>query len=102
MTANNSTPGNADQPNEPLAVIEKGKTVDVRVTLAEYNGRRYLDVRQLVVVDATGDRAPTRKGVTLAVDKIPELRAALEKAETAARDLGLLGNEPEDIEAAAA
>ena len=91
----------SERPSEPIAIIEKARTVDVRVSLSEYNGRVYLDIRTHVVVDATGDRVPTRKGVTLPIDKIPELRATLEKAETAARDLGLLEDEPKDAEAVA-
>lgn len=92
-TREKSDPKTSERPNEPIAIIEKARTVDVRVSLSEYNGRTYLDVRQFVVVDATGDRVPTRKGVTLPVGKISELRAALEATEAEARDRGLLGGE---------
>jgi hypothetical protein len=84
---------NGDRADEPISIIEKGRTSDVRVSLNEFHGRSYLDIRTHVVVDAMGDRVPTRKGCTLPVGKIPELRAALEKAEAEARDRGLLGGE---------
>ena len=84
-------------------VIEKGRTTDVRIGLSEYQGRVYLNVRTYVVGDATGDRKPTRKGITLPLDKISELRAALAAVHREAIDLGLLEDDtPEPIEAAAA
>jgi len=103
MTKAENTPKNGDRADEKISIIEKGRTSDVRVSLSEYNGRTYLDIRTHVVVDASGRRMPTRKGCTLPIGKIPELRAALEKAEAAAIDLGLLEDDnPEPIEAVAA
>ena len=92
---------NGDRVDEPISIIEKGRTSDVRVSLSEFHGRSYLDIRTHVVVDATGDRVPTRKGVTLAIDKIPQLREAIEAVETEARELGLLGGERDERDEAA-
>lgn len=66
-----------ERPGEVIGIIEKGRTVDLRIGLKKYENRVYLDVRQFIVTNATGDRKPTRKGVTLPLDKIPELRSAI-------------------------
>ena len=50
------TAKNGDRADEPISIIEKGRTSDVRVSLSEFHGRSYLDIRTHVVVDATGDR----------------------------------------------
>lgn len=36
---------------------------------------------------------PTKKGITLAIERLPELIEALQQAERAAREAGLLGDE---------
>ena len=74
---------------KPICIIEKNSTQDVRVQLSEYRGRHYVDVRVFVVIDAV-KRGPTRKGVTLAVGKLPELIAGLQAAEREAQAAGLL------------
>ena len=76
-----------------IGTLEKSATQDLRVKLSTYQGRRYLDVRTYVTLDATGERVPTKKGVTVTVAKIPELRALIEKAEAEARAAGLLAPE---------
>ena len=73
----------------PICIIEKNSTQDVRVQLSEYRGRHYVDIRVFVVIDAV-KRGPTRKGVTLAVGKLPELIAGLQAAEREAQKTGLL------------
>ena len=103
MTETKSDPKNGARLAECTVIIEKGRTTDVRVGLSEYKGRVYLDIRTYVVGDATGDRKPTRKGITLPLDKIPELRVALAALHREAIDLGLLEDDiPEPVEAAAA
>ena len=92
---------NGDRADEPISIIDKGRTSDVRVSLNEFHGRTYLDIRTHVVVDATGDRVPTRKGVTLPINKIPQLREAIEAIEAEARELGLLSGEGDERDEAA-
>ena len=41
---------NGDRADEPISIIEKGRTSDVRVSLNEFHGRSYLDIRTHVVV----------------------------------------------------
>ncbi len=92
---------NGDHADEPISIIEKGRTSDVRVSLNEFRGRTFLDIRTHVVVDATGDRVPTRKGVTLPIDKIPQLREAIKAIEAEARELGLLSDKGDERDEAA-
>ena len=80
--------------------IAKGKTADVRIRFSEYKGRQYVDFRQFVVSDATGDRVPTKKGLTLPPAKLPELRDLVDKAVAKAREAGLLDASDSDQEAA--
>lgn len=72
-----------------IATIPKNRREHVRVTLTAFNGRYLADVR--VYVQAGGEAKPTRLGVSLSLETLPALRAALKKAEAEARRLGLLG-----------
>ena len=73
-----------------VGIIEKGRTVDVRVRLTTFRDQGYVDIRVFIVEDASGERTPTRKGVAIPVQKIPELRRLIERAEAEAREAGLL------------
>ena len=77
-----------------IATIEKNKIEELRVALKEYKGHDYVDVRTYVepYADEGQGRAPTKKGVALALTKLPELIAALQQAESEARAAGLLPN----------
>ncbi|WP_213775439.1 transcriptional coactivator p15/PC4 family protein [Bradyrhizobium sp. dw_78] len=61
----------------------------VRVTLKRYKGRPILDIRQFFV-GSDGCSRPTTRGVAIGIDRLPEIRKALEKAEVLAIELGLL------------
>ena len=78
-----------------IGILEKSRTSDLRARLTTYHGREYLDLRTYVVVDASDERSPTKKGITCPAALIPELRALLEQAETAAREAGLLSDDEE-------
>lgn len=80
--------------DQPITIVEKNSAERIQVALAEYENRPYLDVR-LYFLPRDGDQwRPTKKGITLAPRKIPDLNAALQKAEAAARAAGLLGDTP--------
>jgi hypothetical protein len=66
----------------------RGEAVVVR--LKEYKGRALADIR-VFVGDKTGRLVPTTKGIAVKMSKLPELAAAIRRAETKARALGLLG-----------
>lgn len=76
----------------PCAVIPKNSREEVRVSLDEFGGHQLVDVRVYADFN-TGPvetRGPTKKGVALAVERLPDLIAALEAARTEAIARGLL------------
>jgi hypothetical protein len=73
-----------------VAVVEKGASSQVRVTLAKWRGQGKVSVREFAPGAIAGTFWPTAKGATIDVDKLPELIKALQAAEAQARDGGLL------------
>lgn len=67
-----------DAQTEPLSIIEKNATEEIRVYLNEYRGHTYVDIR--VFVNYSGRFAPTKKGITVKPELLPELLAALDQA----------------------
>ncbi len=68
----------------PLAVIPKNQKEEVHVALSSFKGRNLIDVRTYAVWGDDPAPRPTRNGVSLSVDRLPELIAALQSAATAA------------------
>jgi hypothetical protein len=64
--------------SDPIAIIRKSSSDEMRVMWKEYKGRRYLDIRVYTETDGKADKVPTKKGVTLRPDLVPELIKALE------------------------
>ena len=77
-----------------ITTIEKNRNEELRISLKEYMGHHCFDIR--VFCDPNHDegqgRIPTKKGVTMAVTKLPDLVAALQQAVSEARAAGLLPN----------
>lgn len=63
-----------------IADLEKNATERVRVTLTEYNGRNLCDIRVYTEYKSSGEVGPTKKGVSLRVEMLPALIAALTEA----------------------
>lgn len=61
--------------------ISKNPSESVRVVLGEYHGKDIINVRVYFQPEGEERWIPTKKGVTLSVESIPELREAIEKAE---------------------
>ena len=80
-----------------IATIEKNRSEELRIALKEYEGHDYVDIRTYVEPDADHGqgRVPTKKGITLAVAKLPALIDAIREAEKGARAAGLLKSETE-------
>jgi hypothetical protein len=77
---------------EPVKVAEFWKNrrgESIRATLVCYEGRDCFDLRQHFMAD-DGKLRPTKKGITIAVLRLPDLAAAVNKALVRARELGLL------------
>jgi len=66
--------------NEVIYSFPKNETEEVRLSLREYKERVYLDQR-IWFLAKEGEYHPTKKGFTLSLEYLPELRKGLEKAE---------------------
>ena len=73
-----------------IAVVSKNQIEEVRVTLGEFQGHDLVSARVYATRDASGERVPTKKGLTLSIQKLPDLIEALQEAEREARAAGLL------------
>lgn len=82
-----------------IAIIEKNHTQDIRVRLAEFHDKLFVDLRLFVVADAA-DRVPTRKGIAIPPALLSGVIAALREAEHQARAARLIrdkGREPPNM-----
>lgn len=61
-----------------IHTFQKNPDEEVRFTLKEYKDRRYLDVRLWFQSANGGDYYPTKKGLTLNLDYLGELKKGLE------------------------
>jgi hypothetical protein len=75
-----------------ISDIQKNQREVLRVALDEFKGHQLVAAR-LWFDDGSGELKPTPKGLTIKVELLPELIAALRAAETAVRDAGLLGGQ---------
>ena len=65
---------------ELLASIERSATEEMRVSINEYKGKEYVDMRIYYTTDDGATWNPTKKGITVAPERIDEVIAALNKA----------------------
>jgi hypothetical protein len=74
-----------------VAVIPKNKVEELRVSLPRFKGVELIDVRTFAQF-GSGEEAkrPTRKGITLKIEHLPQLIDALTAALADARARGLL------------
>ncbi|MEW5821086.1 MAG: transcriptional coactivator p15/PC4 family protein [Cyanobacteriota bacterium] len=63
-----------------LGVIERNATEELQIAINEYKSKKYVDLRIFYTNDEGDTWNPTKKGVTVAPDKIDEVIEALEKA----------------------
>jgi hypothetical protein len=64
------------EPFLPLR-ISKNKTEEVRISLDEFKGHRFLNMR-IFYLDKEGEMHPTRKGITFPPSLLTELKKALD------------------------
>jgi hypothetical protein len=65
-----------------IGEIERSETEVVRVSAEEYKGRKYVDIRIYFENDA-GEWKPTKKGVTVAPERMAEFIELIQKAKEA-------------------
>jgi len=61
--------------------FRKNESEEVRISLRGYKDRTYLDLRLFYEDGDSGEYRPTRKGLTLDVAFLTELKRGIEKAE---------------------
>ena len=75
----------------PIAALQKNSFQEIRVELNEFRGYDLINLRVWAEPrDGGSERIPTKAGIACKVALLPELIAALQKAEAEARRLGLL------------
>lgn len=85
----------AERPSYPIHIttLRKNTLEDVRVSLTEFHEVPLVDVRTFAEFGSNTERKATKKGISLKITSLPELRRALEQAEAEAHRLGLLERE---------
>lgn len=63
-----------------LATIERSDTEQLQISVSEYKGRSYLNMRIFYTTDEGATWLPTKKGVTFAPDQLDLLSDAIEEA----------------------
>ena len=63
-----------------LAVIERSDTEHLKISISEYNGKSYLNMRIFFTTDGGQTWIPTKKGVTFTPDQIDILKDAVDEA----------------------
>lgn len=71
---------------QEVASFQKTKTELVKVQLQTWRRQRYVDIR-VWVADSTGEVRRSYKGLTLNVNLLPDLRAAVDLALKKLKDL---------------
>jgi hypothetical protein len=80
----------ASDANRLIADISKNSRETLRIQLTEFKGYELVNLRIWYRPDDGEELRPGNKGFTLRVEKLPELRAAIDKAIERARTDGLL------------
>jgi hypothetical protein len=73
-----------------VARIAKNPTEEVRISFTSYRGYDLIDIR-VYYQDEQGEWRPTKRGVSLSVDSLTELRDAVVKAEEMLNSLPTAG-----------
>lgn len=63
-----------------LATIDRTDTEQLQISVSEYKGKNYLNMRIYYTTDAGETWLPTKKGVTFAPDQLDLLSDAIEEA----------------------
>ena len=67
--------------------FSKNESEEIRLSLREYKARHYLDLRLFFLPTGENSMAPSKKGITIAVEFLPELKRGFLKLEEEVRQL---------------
>ena len=70
-----------------LATISRNDTERLEISINEFKGKKYLDLRTFYTTDGGGSWLPTKKGVTISPDNLELLKDAVEKAMDELKDV---------------
>jgi len=73
---------------EVIASFEKNSMEEVRVSLTEFKGKELIDLRVYYQPEDGEEKRPTKKGITIASEKFPELKKAILALEKALQKQG--------------
>ena len=77
-----------------IARIHKNKNEDIVIGFESFLNSILLQIRTHALVG--GEYRPTKKGISISIDKLSEFFQAIKKAENAAYELGLLDQSKEN------
>ena len=63
-----------------IATIPRSATEQLQISINEYKGKSYLDLRIFYTTDDGANWLPTKKGVTVSPDNLQLFKEAIEKA----------------------
>ena len=63
-----------------LATIQRTDTEQLQISVSEYRGKSYFNLRIFYTTDDGANWLPTKKGVTVSPDNLPLLKDAVEEA----------------------
>lgn len=63
-----------------LAAIERSDTEQLQISISEYRGKSYLNMRIFYTTDGGSSWLPTKKGVTFTPDQLDLLEEAIQDA----------------------
>ena len=63
-----------------LATIERSETEQLQISVSEYRGKSYFNLRIFYTTDGGETWLPTKKGVTFAPDQLDVLSESIEEA----------------------
>jgi len=83
----------------PSLVINKTKSSLVRISISEFKGNMYLDIRNNYFDKADGTYKPTPKGISIPIHQGKKLRSSIFKVLEQALALGIKGADGVDPDA---
>ena len=63
-----------------LTTIPRSATERIEVSINEFKGKKYLDLRTFYTTDDGASWLPTKKGITVSPDNLELLKGAIEQA----------------------
>jgi hypothetical protein len=78
ITIKRKLPGGREL-EDRIKVHEKSRGETINVYIGEYRGTKYLHIREWYLDNKDNEEKPTKKGVAIPLDKITELRDAIDQ-----------------------